>query len=786
LAFGGLWYPRPGGRALRILIAGESVADATRIEALVAACGFEAPGTRCEPLGRLSAVVAEGEAWDVLVAACPQDPSRLRAALDATEARQRSFSIVLLAPELTEQVAILAHGMGAQVCLLAHGPAPLRLAVLHAAQQAAERREREESLRGSELVRALIHVSVTDVIFHLRVEGERFRFVEVNPAFTKATGLSEDQIVGKLVDEIVPEPSLSLVLSKYREAIAERRTVRWEEVTEYPTGKKYGEVSITPVVGADGRCTRLLGTVHDVTEARQRDETIRLYADIVRSVQIGLTVWSAPDPDDPGTITLVAFNPQAERAAGVDLAEHVGRPIVEISPAARTNGLLDILCDVARHGAVRELGALRSRRDRPRTYAVKGFPLPGKCVGLAVEDVSVRARAQALSALEQRVLEMVASGMALRDVLRTLVELIEEQMPSAIASVLLLSPDGTRLLHGAAPGLPADYNRAIDGAKIGPKAGSCGTAAALGRPVIVSDIELDPLWDDYRELARQFGLRACWSTPITAASGRVLGTFALYYRVPRSPLPEDLELIGRICHVAGIAIQRHELDEQLRELSAHIDAAREEERTGIAREIHDQLGQALTAQKMDLAWIRRRVSSVEGLSREALLDRLERLMQTSDEVIHEVRRISAELRPAVLDDLGLDAALSWAAQEFERRTQIVCVVQSGLADEEKLDRAVTTAVFRVFQEALTNVVRHAAAKRVDVRIEESDGSLTLRVCDDGRGITTEQVQDPRSLGLLGMRERARRLGGDATFARAEPSGTVVTVRVPLHSSSLSV
>src|SRR5215208_5494983 len=120
-----------------------------------------------------------------------------------------------------------------------------------------------------EHARALVHVNVKDVIFYLRVEGDHFRFVEINPAFTQATGLTMDQIVGKLVEQVIPEPSLSLVLSKYREAIREGRTVRWEEVSDYPSGRKYGEVSVTPLLDAHKRCTTLVGTVHDITESRR-------------------------------------------------------------------------------------------------------------------------------------------------------------------------------------------------------------------------------------------------------------------------------------------------------------------------------------------------------------------------------------------------------------------------------------------------------------------------------------------------------------------------------------
>jgi PAS domain S-box-containing protein len=223
---------------------------------------------------------------------------------------------------------------------------------------------------------------------------------------------------------------------------------------------------------------------------------------------------------------------------------------------------------------------------------------------------------------------------------------------------------------------------------------------------------------------------------------------------------------------------RERFEEQLRQLSAHIEAAREEERTGIAREIHDQLGQSLTVLKMDLSWIARRAASTDGLPREDLLEKVRGLLQMSDEVIDEVRRISAELRPAILDQVGLGAALSWKAQELEKRTPIACAVHSGLTEDAKLDRGLASTVFRVFQEALTNVVRHANATRVDVRLDESEGFLVLEVRDDGRGITRDEIDDPRSLGLLGIRERVRHLGGTVAFDRGEPRGTVVTVRVP--------
>ncbi len=297
------------------------------------------------------------------------------------------------------------------------------------------------------------------------------------------------------------------------------------------------------------------------------------------------------------------------------------------------------------------------------------------------------------------------------------------------------------------------------------------------------DIETDPLWTDYRDLARTHGLRACWSTPILDVDGRVLGTFALYYREPRAPKDDERELIARATHLAGIAITRAQLEEQLRALSARAEQVREEERTGISREIHDELGQALTALKMDLAWLSRRISGESSAPGVTLLEKIESMSRMTDDVIDRVRRISAELRPGVLDDLGLLAAIEWESQRFEERTGAVCIVTSNVG-ERQFERDLSTAIFRIAQEALTNVARHARATHVTIRLETSNDqrSLRLEVRDDGVGIPDEAARSPTALGLLGMSERARRFGGTLSSKRGPQGGTVVTVDVPLDTA----
>jgi GAF domain-containing protein len=162
---------------------------------------------------------------------------------------------------------------------------------------------------------------------------------------------------------------------------------------------------------------------------------------------------------------------------------------------------------------------------------------------------------EAFSAGQQEVEDMIAENAPLGDILTTLVRMIEAQSPGMLCSVLLLSADGNHVEHGAAPSLPEQYAKAVDGSPIGPKSGSCGTAMYRGEPVIVTDIFKDPLWEDYRDLVKDSGLRACWSTPILSRRGKVLGSFAMYYAQPQAPTGEEARLTEAGTRLAAKAIE---------------------------------------------------------------------------------------------------------------------------------------------------------------------------------------------------------------------------------------
>ncbi|HEX6223220.1 MAG TPA: PAS domain-containing sensor histidine kinase, partial [Chryseolinea sp.] len=224
----------------------------------------------------------------------------------------------------------------------------------------------------------------------------------------------------------------------------------------------------------------------------------------------------------------------------------------------------------------------------------------------------------------------------------------------------------------------------------------------------------------------------------------------------------------------GIETKLRERTEEIQKLTAYLEKVQEEERTRIAREIHDELGQQLTCLKMDASWMSKKISRDEKL----LHEKLASMLSVIDETVKAVRRISSELRPGILDDLGLIPALEWQSQEFEKRTGIHSIYKSYLHDFNP-PTEISTNIFRVYQEALTNIARHAQATEVETKLEEEGEDVVLTIRDNGLGIDKAEASRKNSLGLIGMRERALLFRGELFIEGESQKGTVVTLRIPL-------
>jgi signal transduction histidine kinase/DNA-binding response OmpR family regulator len=303
------------------------------------------------------------------------------------------------------------------------------------------------------------------------------------------------------------------------------------------------------------------------------------------------------------------------------------------------------------------------------------------------------------------------------------------------------------------------------------------------QPLLIKDAQSDPSWlghaSQYAE--RQLGkpVRSAMAAPLSTPQGTI-GVLLVGSTEPGTYTHQETTTLLAIASTLAVALENarlyqaeHAAREQLRDLTAYLQTAREQERAHIAREIHDELGQTLTALKFDLSWLTKRLPE----DRPDLEKKAQVMSGLIDETIHTVRRVATELRPGLLDDLGLAAAIEWQAQEFAARTDIDCELQLDDASAA-IDRDLTTAVFRIFQETLTNIARHAEATQVRVTLADGPGELVLTVQDNGKGITEDQASDSKSLGLIGMRERARAWGGDITFEGVPDQGTTVTVRIP--------
>jgi PAS domain S-box-containing protein len=508
-----------------------------------------------------------------------------------------------------------------------------------------------------------------------------------------------------------------------------------------------------------------------------------LYPELLRKLPVGVILLLLEDPSDMKTFRIVDANQTAVEITGSASQTLLGRTLADFPKLLETSIPGQWLAAL-RSGKTLNLGEISYGDDffREGVYSVRVFPLSSDFLGVAFEDVTDRKLAeQILRNSEER--------------FRLLVEGVREY------AIFQLDPMGHVVSWNAGAERLKGYT----------------TDEIIGKHFSLFYPQEDQMNDKPQGLlakARQYdqsedegwrirkdGSRFWANVVITAlrdTKGNLLG-FAKLTRdaTERREKEEALtkakelselrveqrtavltrvnqELRTEIAERQRAEEQLRASLEQLRALTARLQSVREEERTLISREIHDELGQACTAIKMDLALISRKLTKKQT----QLRAKVDSAIQLVDSTIATLRRIASELRPRTLDDLGLLAALESQAQEFETRTGIRCTVtlpQELLAP----DTDIATAIFRIFQESLTNVARHAQATRVEARLEQEDNRILFQVFDNGRGFNPEEAKTRKSLGLVGMQERALLLHGDLKIEGAPGVGTTLTLTIPL-------
>ncbi len=397
-----------------------------------------------------------------------------------------------------------------------------------------------------------------------------------NAGAERLFGHTAEEVVGRSITLIIPPERIDeerAILERLRRG---ERVEHFETVRVARDGRRLDiSLTISPIRDAEGHIIGASKIARDITERKRAEAALRESEARFRAiVQATPECVKVVGPDG----TLLQINPAGLAMVEASEAEAVGDGVYRlIAPEDRQafRAFHERVCRGEAGTLEYDLIGLQGTRRRMETTAVPLADPSGGFAHLAVaRDVTGKRREESLLRGQKEVLELIARDAALPDVLTALCRLVEEQAGDGILASVLLADDGGRLRHGAAPSLPDAYNHAVDGLPIGPAEGSCGTAAFRREAVFVSDIAADPLWEKYRDLALKHGLRSCWSQPILAGDGSVLGTFAMYHRAPRQPDLTDLRLVDLVLRTAAIAIERARAAEGQRRLLAEIEAER--------------------------------------------------------------------------------------------------------------------------------------------------------------------------------------------------------------------
>lgn len=688
-------------------------------------------------------------------------------------------------------------------------------------------RAEDEMRRQRELLRVTL-ASIGDAVIATDAKG---KITFLNPVAEALTGWTFEEAARKPLEQvfdIINEDTRAKVPSPVARVIEERAVVGLANHTLLVAkdGKAIPiDDSAAPIRDDKGN---IIGTVlvfRDVTQRRRTEQDAYRLAAVVNSSDDAIISKTLD-----GIIT--TWNPAAERMFGYTAEEAVGKPITIIYPPERLPEFETNMARVRRGESIDHFDTVRLRKDGTPVIVSLSISVVrdahGNVIGASkiLRDISERKWNEDAQRFLAEASDVLASSLEYETTLASVARLVVPRIADWCA-VHIKMEDGSIQQLALAHVDPAklelvhEYQRRYPDNPESQSAvsGVIQTGKPSISPVITNEMIRSAVKDfEQLNLLRDIGIRSSMVVPLTAR-GRTLGALTfISTESGRHFGPADLALANELARRAGMAVDnarlyheaqslnehleqrvirrtielqnanrrleaealaRQRVTEQLRLLSGHLQSAREEERIRIAREIHDEIGQVLTAVKMDLALLGKEVSGNGSMaSTESLHEDIASTTKLVDDAIQTMHGIVRELRPEVLDHLGLHAALEWQVQEFQSRTKIDCQYHSEIGEID-LDAERSTAVFRILQETLTNVARHADATEVEVNVRQTDGQLVLTVQDNGKGISPEQLENTTRFGILGMRERAHAFGGEVTIEGVPDQGTLVTARIPL-------
>jgi PAS domain S-box-containing protein len=578
---------------------------------------------------------------------------------------------------------------------------------------------------------------------------ETFRILDCDPA--------DEPTVAGILQRTHPEDRAFLQETIDR-ATRGRKPFDVEHRLLLPDGSvKYVRVAGHPSTNSDSGNFEFLGAVVDITESKRTEESLRrsegYLAEAQRLTHTGSWAWQVPGRD------ALHLSEEWYRICGFDPEEGLAaweKRLQRLHPEDRVkwqetieNAIREKSGYEGEHRILLPDGTVR------HTWTV-GHPVlnaSGDVVQFVgtLMDITERKRAEALRAGETRILEMIARDSPLEEILEKLVRVMEAQFSGLLCSVLLRDQEMQCVRHGAAPSLPVPYTKAIDGLPIGPKAGSCGTAMYRREPVVVTDILEDPLWEAYREVAKPYGLRACWSTPILANSGKALGSFAMYYREPRSPSPTETRALELATHLAGIAIERklaREERERLRQAQADLEHIHRVTTMGeltasLAHEIKQPISAALTDARTCLRWLGREEPDVSE-AREAA-SRLVTAVTRAAEIIGRISLLfkKGALQREFVDVNELIREMIVLLRNEAARYSIA--IRFDLAEDLPRVMADRVQLQQVFMNLMLNGIDAMkdvlTARELTIRSHlMKDTQLMISVSDTGIGLPDEQPE----------------------------------------------